>query len=308
MSLSGARTNMAATASSVAMPTEPVSGLVTERAAMILGMNPSPLRKRRPWRAFLWPRKRHWALVLQPSGEAFCARITDDFVHGARHCFNTEVPSSQFFIVYELLVAGDLFISLSVKPDFQATDDCISALGIVGPACFEELQQHALGVIQRYRCYNLVGCNCQHFASDLALSLGAPKQLLPDDEATALAQCATDGAAAIGATGAAVAAGSALGAAVFAAAPPTSATLALTPVVLSTVAVTATAVGLIGGSLLVGVAGTYQILHKSLRVNTDPLNGLKASSTVDTPCFEGSSKSSVIEAGEEEVVYGDKQE
>lgn len=52
-----------------------------------------------------------------------------------------------------------------------------------------DLQAHALEVAGRYRCYSFIGANCQHFAADLATSLGASR-VCPDDETVALA--ATD--------------------------------------------------------------------------------------------------------------------
>jgi len=238
---------------------------------MILGMNPQQLRAPRDWHLYLWPKRHHWVLVAQPAGTSFSARIVDDFVHNAQHCFNTEVPSSRFFLVYELLVEeGGLFLMLSVKPDFDPSTQGVCSLGEVGPMIVEDMQEHALAVVSRYRSYSYIGCNCQHFAIDLAQSLGAPSRMLPEDEATAVAHAASDGAAAFSAAGMAIAATAAVGAgcasAVGASAPCAAATLlGMVPLVLSTVAVTATAVGLGGGLALIGIAGGYKILYDRLR-------------------------------------------
>ena len=42
--------------------------------AMILGMNPKSLRQSLHWNLFMWPKKHHWALVVQPA-EDFPVRI-----------------------------------------------------------------------------------------------------------------------------------------------------------------------------------------------------------------------------------------
>lgn len=238
---------------------------------MIVGMNPKTLRLPRTWNLYLWPKRHHWVLVAQPAGPEFTARLVDDFVHNAQHCFSTEVPSSRFFLVYELLVEqGELFLMLSVKPDFDMDGRGVWPLGTAGPMAVAELQEHALGVVRRYRSYSYIGCNCQHFATDLALSLNVPRRALPEDEASAVAHAASDGAAAFGAAGVAIAATAAVGAgcasAVGATAPCAAATLmSCLPVVLSTVAVTATAVGLGGGLALIGIAGGYKMLYDRLR-------------------------------------------
>ncbi|CAE8632492.1 unnamed protein product [Polarella glacialis] len=233
---------------------EAATSILKERAAMILGMNPQVLRQKREWNVFMWPTRRHWALVIQPAGEQFTARIVDDFIHNAQTCFNAEVPSSQFFLVYELLLdQRELFLMLSVKPDFEPERQNVQALGKIGPVTFLQIKTHALAVVGCYRSYSLIGCNCQHFASDLALSLGAPTRIHPDDEA--MAQAASDSAVTVGILGASVsvtAAAGAFGTSAF--------TFAYAPVVLTAVAVTAGSIGLMGGITLVGAAGAYQIL------------------------------------------------
>jgi len=243
------------------------SNTMVERGAMILGMNPRPLRTPRMWSLCLWLKRHHWVLVAQPLGEDFTARIVDDFVHNAQFCFSVEVPCSQFFLVYELLVEpSGFFLMLSVKPDFNVQSESVCSLGTVGPLCFEELQEHAISVVRRYRSYSLVGCNCQHFATDLALSLGASPKDLPKDEATAIAHAASDGAVTVGTASVIVAATAAIGACCASAAGPTAASLlGAVPVVLSSVAVGATAVGAIGGLALFTLAGGYKALYDGLR-------------------------------------------
>lgn len=283
------------TLAGMAATEDPVTSIILERAAMILGMNPGTLRKSRPWSAYLWPRRHHWALVLQPDGKAFDARITDDFVHNAQHCYSAEVPSSRLFLVYEMLVEkGEPFVMLSVKPDFDPYSTSVYRLGVVGPMAFEDLQRCALGVVRRYRSYCIVGCNCQHFATDLARSLGVSPAFLPQDDASAVAHAAAEGASALGAAGAVVAATSAIGAVCASSASGAATATMFVPVVLSTVALTASAVGVVGGFLLIGLSGGYRVWYNSLRDDADlECFGVesKAWSTYETPeDAEGSSE------------------
>mmetsp|Transcript_53973 Transcript_53973/g.96646 ORF Transcript_53973/g.96646 Transcript_53973/m.96646 type:complete len:354 (+) Transcript_53973:30-1091(+) len=228
--------------------------LLKERTAMILGMNPRALRKKLPWNVYMWPKRRHWALVLQPAGEPFAARIVDDFVHNPHHCYSAEVDSNQFFLVYELLLdENDVFLLLSVKPDFEPDRPDVRALGTLKPTTFLELEAHALTVVSCYRGYSFIGCNCQHFATDLATSLGTPTRIRPDDEALALA--ASDNAATVGVVGACVAVTALAGAA---GAP----ALTCAPVILTAIAASALSFGLIGVAALMSVAGVYQTFHE----------------------------------------------
>lgn len=231
-----------------------MTDLLQERTAMILGMNPKTLRVRRKWQMFMWPLKRHWALVLQPFGEPFTARLVDDFVHNAERCFNAEVPSSQLFLVYEMLLDDkDPFLMLSVKPDFNTGRKNVWSLGLSKRLNLMDLLARAREVAGHYRCYSLIGANCQHFAADLASSLGATR-ICPDDETVALA--ATDTALPVGVVGACVAA-TAAGAA-------NAPALSWLPA-LNTVAVSASAVGLCGCAALIGVAGLYKVLRDQSR-------------------------------------------
>mmetsp|Transcript_46500 Transcript_46500/g.131472 ORF Transcript_46500/g.131472 Transcript_46500/m.131472 type:complete len:337 (-) Transcript_46500:256-1266(-) len=242
-----------------------------ERGSMILGMNPRKLREQRTWSVYLWQMRHHWALVLRPGGEAFTARIVDDFVRNAHHCFNAEVGSANFFLVYELLVeAGDLFLMISVKCDFDPDYDLVQWLGEVGPLSFEDIELHALAVVGHYRNYCLVGCNCQHFATDLARSLGAPLSLTPEDEAVVCA--ASDSAAALGTMGISIATAAATGAlavAALAPAAPTAVVFGSVSYVLCSVAMVAGTLGVIGGVTLVGVTCSYRTLHAALRDTGD---------------------------------------
>merc|ERR1719313_109608 len=139
---------------------------------MILGMNPKTLRERRPWTLFLWKRHRHWALVARPEGSCFRARVSDDFMYRSLHVCNVEIPSSRLCVVFELLVEeSSFFLQCSVKSDFETDRPEVEELGLVGPWTFEDLSQRSLVVVQRYRGYSLVGCNCQHFVTDLAAEL-----------------------------------------------------------------------------------------------------------------------------------------
>lgn len=229
---------------------------------MILGMNPRELRKTRPWYVYLWPKKRHWALVLQPQGAPFQARIADDFVHNAMHCYNAEVSSAHLFLVYEMLAESEPFLMLSVKPDFDPYDELVHPLGMVVPATFEDLEQCAIAVIKRYRRYSLIGCNCQHFVTEFAASIGVPgvEKLLPDDEA--FVQSAEDASKAVCTTSAIVAVTAstgAMGTSMVATALPVG------PLVLKSVAAAATTVGLIGSLSLLGVAFGYRAFKDVVR-------------------------------------------
>jgi len=241
---------------------EAAAGVLQERTAMILGMNSRALRARRRWSMYIWRQKRHWALVLQPFGEVFTARIVDDFVHNAQHCFSEEVPSSQLFLVYELLLDhAEPFLMLSVKPDFQLDRRSVFSLGVSERMTLLDLQNHALQAFGRFRCYSFIGANCQHFAADMASGLGARTRINPDDETIALA--ATDTALPVGVVGACVAATAAAGAA--------SAVWA--PVALNVIAASASAVSLIGCATLAGVAGLYRMLHDQSRQGSPVARG-----------------------------------
>lgn len=247
------------------------TALLKERTAMILGMNPRTLRRKRSWNVYVWPKHLHWALVLQPSGEPFTARVVDDFAHSATECYNAEVPSTQFFLVYELLVdEGDLYLMLSVKPDFFPDRPHVQSLGTLGPTSFLSFETRALAVVACYRSYSFIGCNCQHFATDFAQSLGAPIRLQPDDEAYALA--AAHSGATVGVVGACIAAAAGAGAA---GAPLVSGAVApsLAPLILTTIAASATAFSLVGGATLLGVAGLYRVLRDGHRQSSCAMQG-----------------------------------
>lgn len=234
---------------------------------MILGMNPKMFRRSHPWAAYLWAKRRHWALVLQPLGEAFDARIVDDFAYTAQECYSAEIPSQKFFLVYEMcLEKGDPFLMLSVKPDFSSAFEPVHFLGRIAPCRLEDLQEHAMHVVGHYRSYSFIGCNCQHFATDLALSLGLRCPYVPDDEA--VARAASDAALAVGVAGATVAITTATGAGVFSAMAATGSSTVLlssVPMVLTTVAISAFSFSVLGGAALVGVAGGYRAIYDGLR-------------------------------------------
>lgn len=244
-----------------------------ERYAMILGMNAGPLRQRRMWTVYLWKQQRHWALVLQPTSEPFEARAVDDFMYSPTHCCNVEVPSSRFFLVYELLLPdGILQLMLSVKTNFDPSRDCVEDLGHVGLISFEEICAHAEQVVDGYRCYSLVGSNCQHFSKDFAARLNTPVSCVPEDEAVATsalngAHKAVLGSTAVGAT--------CVGAVV---APETTALTAAAYVgshvafgsslPLVVVALGAGTIGLGAGIILGSVGAGYGLLHAGLRTGS----------------------------------------
>merc|ERR1719408_1088981 len=156
---------------------------------MILGMNPKELRKRRSWVVYIWYQEQHWSLVLRPDGEPFQARIVDDFVHNALHCYSAELSSMRLFLVYELLVDGDTpYLMLSAKTDFFCELEMMQPLGVVGPAAFEDLERCALDVAKGLQSqgFSFIGGNSCVFATEFAVSLGAPRinAVLTDDEVT----------------------------------------------------------------------------------------------------------------------------
>lgn len=242
------------------------TGQLRERFAMILGMNPKSLRQSIHWNLFMWPKKHHWALVVQPA-EDFLVRIVDDFAYSPSHCFSSEVPSARFYLILELLLEGNIFFPLvSVKSDFISDMPNVLPLGLVGPMNLVQIEQHALEVIASYKNYSLIGCNCQHFAADVALALGAPRPK-PDDER--LAQSAASGANAVGAAGVSVAACAAAGAAgtsvLGLSGLPLGAATGSASAVLGTVAASASVVGVVGGLTLMGVAQAYEAMRDASR-------------------------------------------
>jgi len=252
-----------------------------ERNAMILGMNPRALREKRRWFVYLWPKGHHWSVVLQPAG-IFMARIVDDFVHNPRHCFNLELPSEQLFLVYELVIDQGLpILMLSVKTDFDPKRKSVQLLGCIGPMYFDELGIRAISVVSRYRRYSLIGCNCQHFATEFAAFLGAPRNIMPDDEA--LAQNASDSSVRFAAAGVAVATTAAAGAwgtAVVNGVAGPGTVLATAPTVLATIGIGAGTVGLLGTLALIGFSCGYQSLHDVLRHCPDA-----TSDSAQAPCI-----------------------
>jgi hypothetical protein len=230
---------------------------------MIQGMNPTSLRAVRDWHVYLWPQKRHWSLVLSPAGDIFTARLVDDFLHHAQECCSLEVPSSQLFLVFELLVDGhDPYLTLSVKPDFAPDASQVQKLGMVGPMDSAEVMRRATAVVRRYRGYSLVGCNCQHFVSDFATRLGSRTRIPTEDEV--LVEGASDSAATVGLTLATIAA------TVSAANSGGSTSVAAAHVCTSIVG-TAGMSGLLGGAALLSVAAGYRQIHDSFRDQSDPL-------------------------------------
>lgn len=282
---------------------------------MILGMNPRVLRVKRWWSVHLWSSGLHWALVLRPAGDTFTVRIVDDFVHDAAHCFNAEVSSENFYLVYELLVdQGEPFLSVSVKTDFQPERKQVQHLGNTGALTFEDIKEMAAKTVLAYRAYGLVGCNCQHFVTEFAMRLGVPAvyKIVPDDEA--VMQAAANGAAIVSAVGITVAATAAAGAAgtgflntmvpsaAFAATP-----LAAAPPVLFTVAAGAGAVGVLSSFAYIFVGTGYRAIHQHYRESSEEnpsdkivkvqKNGRKRSGS------GGSSRNSSSSSSDRDVVF-----
>lgn len=234
---------------------------------MLLGLNSATLRTKRTWAARLWRCQHHWALVLQPAGEAFTARLTDDVVRGAETCFNIEVESKRLFLVYELLVdQGAPYLALSAKPDFDPGRGLVQWTGRLGPMNLMDIEAHSISVAKRYKGYSLLGCNCQHFVRDLAERVGAPLNVIPEDEATA--DVAMDGARAAGAVaGTAAILGSAMSVSFAGAA--AGSTLSTVPVYLAAASVGAGACGAVTAVVFVTYACSYRHFYSSFRTEGD---------------------------------------
>eukprot|EP00930_Biecheleria_cincta_P049736 TRINITY_DN34935_c0_g1_i1.p1 TRINITY_DN34935_c0_g1~~TRINITY_DN34935_c0_g1_i1.p1 ORF type:complete len:382 (+),score=66.30 TRINITY_DN34935_c0_g1_i1:25-1146(+) len=246
------------------------SGLLQERTAMIVGMNPKMLRRRLPWQMYLWRKGRHWALVIRPFGEQFVARVVDDFVYNAQFCFSSEISSSRLCLVYELLVDQDdlFYLMLSAKPDFCSARSNVQPLGVTLPLSLLDVQAHALTVIMNYKKYSFIGCNCQHFAYDLACNLGASLTVSPEDKAIALA--ARESAEAVTTVSVAIAGSVSATACTLAGISALTATgtaVGVAPVALALggVAAGASILGLAGSILLHAAASIYDVLHAGSR-------------------------------------------
>lgn len=237
---------------------------------MILGMNGGPLREKRMWAAYLWKQQRHWAIVLRAASRPFNARAVDDFMHSPKHCCNVEVSSNSFFLVYELLLLDGMpELMVSVKTDFDPERHCVDPLGSIGVMSFEEIGAEALAVVESYRCYSLVGSNCQHFAKDFASRLDTPVPFTPEDEAVAASALRNaekvslfTGGVSVACIGAIVAPDATL---LTASASVASQVAFGSAVPLAATAIGATAVGLGVGIVLVTVSAGYGLLHAGLR-------------------------------------------
>jgi len=245
-----------------------------ERSSMILGMNGGPLRQKRMWEVYLWKQKRHWAIVLQAATLPFDARAVDDFMYCPTHCCNVEVMSSRFFLVYELLLPDGMpQLMVSIKTDFDPDRSCVQALGLVGDLDFTEVNSQALAVVESFRCYSLVGSNCQHFAKDFASKLQTPVPFTPEDEA--VAEWALRNAEKIGLITGVVAVGCVGGiiapdATLLTATAAAASQLAFgSQLPLAAIAVGAGTVGLAAGVALGSVGAGYCLLHAGLRTSDD---------------------------------------
>mmetsp|Transcript_49088 Transcript_49088/g.116849 ORF Transcript_49088/g.116849 Transcript_49088/m.116849 type:complete len:332 (-) Transcript_49088:88-1083(-) len=238
----------------------PRTGLFKERAAMILGLNPKVLRAPMVWNVFLWKQKQHWAVVLQPKDAECEVRLNDDVLHcnTSVEDLQTTVPASSLYLVYELLLdSTDPYLMLGAKLDFCPMKKLALFAGCIGPAFFEELNDRALRVFQCYKGYNIVGCNCQHFAADYIYMLGVPDTIATDD--AKYVDVATQGAAVVSAAGASLGL-----AAVTGAAGASFGTTALVPL-LAGVAAGAGSAGLVGGLCCLAIGAGYNKLYNSMR-------------------------------------------
>jgi len=248
--------------------------LFKERCAMVLGMNPHSLRMHNTWGVYLWVNRSHWAIVLQPIGQNFEARIADDFLHETSSV-STSTPSKNLFLVFELLVSKQCdmaYLMLSVKLNFDPTRGTVTSLGCVEHATFEEVAAQANEVIQSYKEYSVIGCNCQHFAADYARALDVPGALVLVTEDEQWAGSASENANLIGAAGAGTAlsaVGCAAGAQVLKTAVPACALLAPTPLCWIVVALGALGTGVVGGLILEGASQWYTARYKDLRYDRD---------------------------------------
>lgn len=249
----------------------PNDGDFEERSAMILGLNPKALRVSRPWRVYLWRSRHHWAIVVQPEGDSFRARLVDDVLRNPTYARSIEVASGQCFLVFELLTyRGDnlkeeFYLQIGAKPDFETWQKDVTNLGRVGPLDYHQLTNKATSVIQQYRRYGFIGCNCQHFAVEFAQALGVERNLKTEDDVAAsnLTEggigMATAGMATAGTVGVAAAASVTTGS-------------ASAPIVLGLFASGAGVVGIVGAVIVIAASGGYEELKASHRRPATPSN------------------------------------
>lgn len=263
----------------------PSDGDFEERSTMILGLNPKTLRVSRPWRIFLWRSKKHWAIVLQPEGEAFYARLVDDVLRNPTHTQQIEVASSRLFLVFELLTyrghnfKEEFYLQVGAKPDFDILHSDVTNLGKVGAHTFQQLVDKAAGVVRQYRRYGVIGCNCQHFVVEFAQALGVERDLKTEDEAAA--SSLTEGGIGIATAGTATAGIAGTASAL------TVSTGSAAPIMLGLFGLGAGIIGLLGATIVVAASGGYEELKASHRRPAP-----KADVTITDSDGQGSSSSS----------------
>ncbi|CAE8637145.1 unnamed protein product [Polarella glacialis] len=196
---------------------------VFEGAQILEALN-AVLKQRLHWYVYLWRSRRHWAVVLRPDLDhedpTLLARVDTDLLRKTsslrasaaspeepgdeteQNEVMVQIPARRLFLTFELLLSSgasqDFFPRLRVYPDFDISNDNVEMCGFSGPQALSELSALAQQVVCRYRMYGLLGCNCQHFASDFLTELrtgAADGSPLPDD--VRLSQAAETGVRAI---------------------------------------------------------------------------------------------------------------
>lgn len=104
-------------------------------------------------------------------------------------CAIAEVPLSQLFIVFDLVLAtnSECFgVRLQVNPFFDPRRPNVQSLETVGPLTMLDVSDKAIETIQNFCSYGIIGGNCQHFAISLLRNLGVSEEqsdgLFTEDE------------------------------------------------------------------------------------------------------------------------------
>jgi len=175
---------------------------VRDAVNILVCLNPDRLRAPMQWHAYVWRRRRHWAVVFSPDtgNDFFTAHVDIEILRsrskaasgsgeGNEDELDSQIqhfPSNELSIVFELLVPlkGDkFFLEVSVHRSFNPEKKNVRDFGSLNPIELSEIAEHAIRVINSYRAYGMIGCNCQHFALDFLAELGVDIGVqAPDDK------------------------------------------------------------------------------------------------------------------------------
>lgn len=171
-----------------------------ERTALLCGAH-AELHEPLDWNVFQWQSGRHRAVVVVPCS-SFEALVVGILLRGSLQKGDyelEEIPSSQLYIMFELVVApdGDFFPMVGVMPNFDAARPGTKYLGKIQRVRLVDISNKAKAVVSKYAKYGLIGCNCQHFVEELSASLGV-NAIVPEDESAFINAAGVAGAAMVG--------------------------------------------------------------------------------------------------------------